>query len=180
METNLPELAVPAPASVDTDVRWERLDRRFVTMERRAGAAWSAAMSLFWLAIAVAIVMVTPLPPSYRVPLFVAWAIVAAAHAWWSQYKPALTYRHASFRLDGDGIEIRRGVFFRSVINVPRSRVQHTDVAQGPFERKHGLGTLHIYTAGVAHAEVSIFGLEHGRALEIRDALLPRERVDRD
>lgn len=182
MEANVPAPVAPAAAAPPGEVAkasWERLDRRFVTMERRAGALWSATMSAFWLALVIATVVVTPLPPAYRVPLFVAWAIAAAAHVAWSQYKPALTYRHASFRLDEDGIEIRRGVFFRGVVNVPRSRVQHTDVSQGPFERKHGLGTLHIFTAGVSHAEVPLFGLDHGRALEIRDALLPRERVVR-
>lgn len=179
MEANLPEIAAAAPPSNVTEAHWERLDRRYVTMERRAGALSSATMAVIWLALVIGIVMVTPLPPVYRVPLFVAWSIATAAHLAWSQYKPALTYRHASFRLDDDGIEIRRGIFFRSVVNVPRSRVQHTDVAQGPFERRHGLGTLHIFTAGVTHAEVPLFGLDHARALEIRDALLPRERVAR-
>ncbi len=61
---------------------------------------------------------------------------------------------------------------------MPRSRVQHTDVSQGPLERSHGLGTLVIYTAGTEHARVELGGLDHGTALLIRDHLLPREEND--
>ena len=65
-----------------------------------------------------------------------------------------------------------------STINVPRSRVQHTDVAQGPFERKYELGRLIVYTAGTQHARVELPGLEYHTALSIRDQLLPRQAVD--
>ncbi len=158
---------------------WERLDPRVVVMERRTGAVWSAAMALFWLAVFIGVATFSSLAPRLRVPLFAFWVVATAAHVAWYQYRPRLTYRYSSFRLDHEGIEIRRGAIFRSIISVPRSRVQHTDVSQGPFERRHGLSTLQIYTAGVSHAEVSLEGLAHARAVEIRDALLPRERVVR-
>jgi membrane protein YdbS with pleckstrin-like domain len=80
--------------------------------------------------------------------------------------------------VDASGILIRRGVFWRRVIHVPRSRVQHTDVSQGPLERGHGLGTLVIYTAGTDHARVDLHGLDHAAALAIRDHLLPGEGED--
>ena len=89
-----------------------------------------------------------------------------------------IAYRHASYKVDGQGIEIRRGVFWRTIINIPRSRVQHTDVSQGPLERTHELGTLVVYTAGTDHARVDLHGLAHARALRIREHLLPREESD--
>jgi membrane protein YdbS with pleckstrin-like domain len=69
-------------------------------------------------------------------------------------------------------------VIWRAVSNVPRSRVQHTDVAQGPLDRKYGLGKLIIYTAGTQHSRVELPGLEHQTALAIRDHLLPRQAAD--
>ena len=63
---------------------------------------------------------------------------------------------------------------WRTVVTVPRSRVQHTDVSQGPLERRFGLGTLVVYTAGTDHARVSLGGLAHAHALRIREQLLPR------
>ena len=178
MNLGLEPQVVPPPP-VPGSAAWERLDPRYVTMERRAGAVSSATIAVVWLAVILGVVILTPLPPSYRVPAFVLWAVATVARSAWSQYRPGLAYRHSSYRLDGEGIEIRRGALFRHVISVPRSRVQHTDVSQGPFERHHGLGTLHIYTAGVSHAHVPLPGLAHARALEIRDSLLPRDRVAR-
>ena len=53
----------------------------------------------------------------------------------------------------------RAASIWRSITHVPRSRVQHTDVSQGPLERRYGLGTLIVYTAGTDHARVSLPGL---------------------
>ena len=87
--------------------------------------------------------------------------LAAAGLCWLAQCWPAIDYSHTSYRVDDEGIEIRRGVWWRTVTNVPRSRVQHTDVSQGPFERNHGLGTLVVYTAGTDHAKVELGGLDH-------------------
>jgi membrane protein YdbS with pleckstrin-like domain len=61
---------------------------------------------------------------------------------------------------------------------VPRSRVQHTDVSQGPLERRYGLGTLVIYTAGTSHSRVNLEGLDHEVARRIRAHLLPKDEGD--
>ena len=106
------------------------------------------------------------------------WLVLSVLLGWWLHRWPAIAWRHAAYRIDDDVIEIRRGVVFRRVISVPRSRVQHTDVSQGPLERSFGLGTLVIYTAGTEHARVDLSGLGHGRALAIRDHLLPRGGSD--
>ena len=80
------------------------------------------------------------------------WIVATTFFMWWAHFWPALAYRYASYVVGPDGLEIRRGVLFRSVTNVPRSRVQHTDVSQGPIERAHRLGSLIVYTAGTDHA----------------------------
>ena len=106
------------------------------------------------------------------------WLMLALLLAWQSYRWPPVAYEHTSYRIDDQGIEIRTGVYWRVVINVPRSRVQHIDVSQGPVERRYGLGTLVIYTAGTEHAKVDLEGLEHGRALRIREHLLPSGASD--
>ncbi|MCG8467458.1 MAG: PH domain-containing protein [Gemmatimonadetes bacterium] len=106
------------------------------------------------------------------------WTIIVGGLTWWLQTWPAIWYRHASYVVNPEGLEIRRGVLFRKVISVPRSRVQHTDVTQGPIDRRFGLGTLDIYTAGTDHAKVDLPGLDHDLAFRIRDHLLPLEASD--
>jgi uncharacterized protein len=93
--------------------------------------------------------------------------------AWLSHRWPEIAYRHTFYQVEPQGLEIRRGVVWRHTIYVPKSRVQHTDVSQGPLQRRYALGTLIVYTAGTDHAKVELPGLSHARAMRIRDHLLP-------
>jgi uncharacterized protein len=120
-------------------------------------------------------IMLAELPAT---PLVVVAAIIALTRAGLSQWWPGVAYRHASYRLGGSALEIRRGVLWRSVIDVPRSRIQHSDVSQGPLERLHGLGTLSVYTAGTRYALVRLHGLAHDRALAMREHLMQADDDD--
>ena len=149
------------------------LDPRFISLQRELGWYWTAAVSFAVLAISFVV-----LGPRRWYWCLLIWAIATPALAYWSYRWAEIEYRRTAYRVDDDGIEIHTGVIWRAVSNVPRSRVQHTDVAQGPLERKYGLGHLIIYTAGTQHSRVELPGLEHQTALTIRDHLLPRQSVD--
>ncbi len=153
------------------------LDPRSVRLQRIVGWIVTAAISLGMLMGFLIVLVAVPLT-WIKLLVAVACTAVALVLAWSSHSWPPLEHRYASYKVDEQGIEIRRGVVWRQVINVPRSRVQHTDVSQGPLERTHGLGTLVIYTAGTDHARVDLHGLDHSTALRIRDHLLPREAGD--
>jgi uncharacterized protein len=144
------------------------LDRRWVSYQRLAGGLESVTVAALLFGAAAA-GMVAGLPGR---PLLAAAAVAAVVRAWHGQWWPALAYRYASYRLGGRALEIRRGVLWRRVIDVPRSRIQHSDVSQGPLERLYGLGTLSVYTAGTSHALVRLYGLGHERALAIREHLM--------
>lgn len=164
--------AEPEPSQQGPDGREYPLDPRHVTVERISG--WItlgilAAVQLGGFAIAS---LVAPVPLVGRLALVGAGLIVAAGFAWLAHAWPAIAHRYASYRVDEEGIEIRRGVAWRRIISIPRNRIQHTDVSQGPLERSYGLGTLVIYTAGTEHARVQLPGLDHRVALRIRDHLL--------
>lgn len=142
-------------------------------MQREVGWYFSAVVSVGLLGASVAFFTLR----RWHWALL-AWAIGTIAVAWFSYWWAPIEYRFLSYDVDADGIEIRAGVYWRTVSNVPRSRVQHIDVSQGPIERKHGLGRLVIYTAGTADAKVELRGLAHPTALELRDRLLPRQAPD--
>jgi uncharacterized protein len=166
-----------APSSVDDGVTHD-LDPRSITVERISGWIGFGGMAalefvflvpalfspLSWLAKGLLLAFVWPLTTA---------GLIWLAHQW-----PVVAHRHASYRVDDQGIEIAQGVVWRRVISVPRSRVQHTDVSQGPLERSFGLGTLVIFTAGTEHAKVQLRGLDHALALRIRDHLLQTGTVD--
>ena len=146
------------------------LDPRHINLSRLIGLIVSACVASASLMIAALAAFRSGTP---FLAWSLAWLVANAALAWHLQRWPAISYRHTSYRLDAGGIDIRRGVFWRRAINVPRSRVQHTDVSQGPLERHYGLGTLIVYTAGTDHAKVELRGLAHADALRIREQLLP-------
>ncbi len=173
-----PVRAVPDTSVNIADGIQRSLDPRAIPMGRVVGRIVTAAVSLV-LAVAGSIVWVAANPASWVVALMaIVWALITGLLAWWLHKWPALSHEYASFTVNAEGIEIRRGVLWRTVISVPRSRVQHTDVSQGPLERRYGLGTLDIYTAGTDHAKVDLHGLDHENALEIRNHLLPLEAPD--
>lgn len=81
-------------------------------------------------------------------------------------------------RLLEDGLWVDRGVFWRSEIFVARTRVQHTEVQQGPIARRYAIASLKVFTAGAGHGEIEIDGLKHDDALWLRDELLGRHSHD--
>lgn len=155
-----------------------RLDPRYIDLQQQVG--WIVAGVVGGvLLIGLAVVALTAeAGTGVLVAAAAGAAAIIAGLVWLAVRWPAIEYDRASYVVDDRGIEIRRGVVWRRVINVPRSRVQHTDVSQGPLERSLGLGTLVIYTAGTDHAQVDLPGLAHETALTIRDHLLPRELAD--
>ena len=161
----------------DPDLIADGLDHqlvpRVIALERIAGGLFIAGIALASLiGISVALLVSDDMPGVLRILLPGLWLMLALFGAWHAYSWPPRAYQHSFYRIDEQGVEIRKGVYWRIVINVPRSRVQHIDVSQGPIERRYGLGTLVIYTAGTDHAKVALSGLEHGRALRIREHLL--------
>ena len=149
------------------------LDPAWIELQRLTGwILFAVAAPLLLIAVLVGVIL--PLQTLWAgVLAFALWGALATVLAWLAHAWPSAQYRRFRYQLDAWGIVIRSGVVWRTVTSVPRSRVQHTDVAQGPFERRYGLATLSIYTAGTEYARVDLPGLPYGRALAIRDHLLP-------
>jgi membrane protein YdbS with pleckstrin-like domain len=163
-------------ATADEQLR--RLDPRAITLNRLVGWIATATISGLLFITCGSIWVAGSVPAWGALLLAAAWLTVTIVTGVISYRWPELNYRTTSYKLDEDGIEIRTGVYWRVVIAVPRSRVQHIDVSQGPLERSYGLGTLIIYTAGTAHSRVGLSGLDHQTALYLRDRLLPADEDD--
>jgi len=85
-----------------------------------------------------------------------------------------------SFRcvLEHDGLLVARGVWWHGESLIPRTRIQHTDIKQGPIARHYGMATLKVFTAGTHVSETEVEGLTHADALALRDQLLGRHGQD--
>jgi membrane protein YdbS with pleckstrin-like domain len=177
------EAELPVTASPDSTVEESTpdageirtLDPRVVTLNRITGSIVGAIFSLMHLVTIAVMVLARAWPWWGLVLLALSWIPVTGFFVWLAVKWPQIDYRHWRYRVDADEIEIWSGVVWRQAVVVPRSRVQHIDVSQGPIERSYGLATLSIHTAGTQYSKVDLPGLDHTVALTIRDALLPKD-----
>ena len=63
----------------------------------------------------------------------------------------------------------------RELVVVPHERTQSLAVSQGPLQRRYGVATLKLYTAGSRFTRTELPGLEYAEAVALRDRLLLRE-----
>lgn len=155
-----------------TEGTWHSVDWNMVKAERIAG--W-----IFFIIVLLAaggILITTTIfnwPPGIAIGLiWLAFGLLAAFLVWVVHFLPALQYKHLSYRLGSLGLEIQRGIFWKRRVTVPISRVQHTDVAQGPLQRRFDVGKIIVYTAGTQNASVELDGLNFQVAGNLRDSLV--------
>jgi len=98
---------------------------------------------------------------------------VGAALAW-------RRVRRTRWRLDAQGLGLRRDLLWHLETRVPLSRVQHLDLRRGPLERRAGLATLIVHTAGTRMSAVVVSGLDDADAEYLRDTLAHQLDQDAD
>ena len=104
-------------------------------------------------------------------------ALIGAGLGAWVGYKH---YRSTFWRLDGDGLAIRRGRLWQRETRVPATRVQHLDLKRGPLQRRRHLATLVVHTAGTRHSAVTLPHLDADDAERLRDRLARQIDADDD
>jgi membrane protein YdbS with pleckstrin-like domain len=123
------------------------------------------------IAAAVPVLGATVARSPAAIALWIGWVLLLAAAAAYVWVYPPARHRHLRYRVDDVGITIRDGVFWRAWSALPRVRIQHTDVSQGPLQRRYGVAELKLYTAGSRFTRIDLPGLEHAVALALRDEL---------
>jgi membrane protein YdbS with pleckstrin-like domain len=161
----------------------QHLDPRSVLAGRVAGWIFVLALGAFVVPAALgAIVTATAVHGFRLLPTLLAGLVtlgcVFTGLGLLVHVRPLWRYRHTSYFVDEYGIQIATGRFWHHTITVPHARVQHIDVLQGPLERRFGLATLVIYTAGTTYSAVRIAGLSHDAAVGLRERLAREKGLD--
>jgi uncharacterized protein len=91
---------------------------------------------------------------------------------------PPRRYRAWGYGMDGEELQVRRGVWIRVQTVVPLDHVQHIDISQGPLERAFGICSLVLHTAGTLHSQIVLPGLARATAERIRDEIRGRIREE--
>lgn len=104
----------------------------------------------------------------------VAIGIAVLLAAWTVFVSPAKRWQHWGYAFTGEELHVARGWWTQVHTVVPVSRVQHIDVRQSLVERRCGVATLALHTAGTEHARVTLPGIAREEAESIRDAIRAR------
>jgi membrane protein YdbS with pleckstrin-like domain len=154
--------AVPPPIASPAPEGWQPLPRR----ARALMMLGMAAMCLPAVPAAAILAAATDVLPT----AVVACSVLAVALAF-GLWRGARQYACLAWRLDAEGLAVRRGTLWESETRVPASRVQHLDIKRGPLQRRRDLSTLVVHTAGTRLSTVSVPHLDAGDAERLRDAL---------
>ncbi len=159
--------ALPAlPASAD----WQPLPLRAASIAAAAGAI-SGALLIGGVLAAGWVVLDLPMRWLGAAAMLVLGALIGAGVGFRRQ-------RRTFWRLDDQGLGVRRDLLWQLETRVPTSRVQHLDLRRGPIERSARLATLVVHTAGSRFSAVTLSGLDADDAERLRDTLA--HQLDRD
>ena len=163
------EIAVTGTAVLP---EYQSLDPNHLKLDRLLGGIFAGIVSLI-VVIGLAIGAMVSDSLGFGFAIAIVLAVFAIVFLVWAGLiYPGFAYRHASWRLSEHGLDIRRGVWWRHRIVVPRSRIQHSDIEQGPLQRGFGIATLVIHTAGTKNSSVKLEGLAAKTAETLRDTLV--------
>ncbi|GGE85199.1 PH domain-containing protein [Sphingomonas prati] len=143
------------------------LDPRQVAVLRVRGIANAAAL-LVAAGIAEVALFANDIPSGIVAGLALivaAWLILLAPRRAWQRWSHAFTTQE---------LHVASGWLTQVHTIVPVARVQHIDLAQGPVERRYGVATLVLHTAGTDHSRVTVPGLARADAESIRDTIRAR------
>jgi len=166
------------PSIADASLR--RLAPNWIRAERLSGWIFTGLLCPAGLVFVVLGITVWNASTLWQTLLPLIWLIATSLLVWSTHWLPAMSYRAAGYIVTDRDIEIRRGIWWKTVTTIPRSRVQHTDLARGPLMRRFGIAKLVIHTAGTQHATVELPGLSKEDAERIRDHLVDRAQKPGD
>lgn len=86
----------------------------------------------------------------------------------WLSYK---AYFYKGYILRSKDLMYKSGIFFKSIVAIPFNRVQHSEINQGIIDRKLGLASLSIFTAGGSSSDLTISGLSLINAHKLKEII---------
>lgn len=150
----------------------QKLDLAFVKVERISSLIFVAIVSpvllLIWVLVGF---FVRESFDTTQWLVLLGWFVLTLLGVFFSFYLPKRTYETTSWQVKDSGIEIQRGIWWKHQIFIPRDRIQHTDIKQGPMMRSFGIATLVINTGGTHEPSIPLAGILMETAQSIRDQL---------
>ena len=90
---------------------------------------------------------------------------------------PALAVPRRGYAVRDKDIVFRKGILWRSVTAIPFNRIQHVETSNTPLDRKFGVATLQLFTAGGSGGDLKVDGLGAEVAEQLRIYILGKVGV---
>ena len=107
----------------------------------------------------------------------IVWVIALSVVALASWGYAMARFAALGFRVTSDHIVTRDGVFTRTWWTVPLGKVQTVAIRRSPFQRRLGLASVSVDTAG-GRAKIRVIDVPHDVAVEISQSLVARSTTD--
>jgi len=82
------------------------------------------------------------------------------------------SFQNMGYALRKHDLVFRKGWLFEKLHIIPLKKIQHCQVKRGPLERRYGLASLKIFTAGGTGADITLSGLTQQDAERLKDWLV--------
>ena len=104
------------------------------------------------------------------------WLLISFTNYWLIHQ----SFKRKAYALREKDALYRTGWIFRELKVCPFNRIQHCSVHAGPLERRWGLASISLYTAGSEGSDLRIPGLTEATAATIREFIMKKVRTDED
>lgn len=98
----------------------------------------------------------------------------------WSAIYHFLADPLKQYALREHDLNYQSGLIFRSFVSQPILRIQHIEIKRGPIERRAGMATLQVFSAGGISYTFNIPGLIYENAVELRQFILDHKDLASD
>ena len=160
-----PEIAIESLPGTD-HVQWKELDPAYKRLRQL-----QSALALLLVSLPLAFITVAGnIPVALAAVVWSAWMIAFAILLTW----PIVAFPKLGYVIRDKDILFRKGVVWRSVTAVPFNRIQHVETSNTPLDRRFGLATLKLFTAGGSSGDLKIDGLSAGVAEQLRLFILAK------
>lgn len=155
-----------------TETHWQALEPRVALLWRVQGVVRALiGLAPIGIGLVAGLTFVWSLQPAITVGAGLLGLVLLQAIVW-----PSFAWRAFRYAVREDALLVQQGVLFQHTVAIPRHRIQHADLRQGPIDRAWGLTTLVVFTAAGVGLDASIPGLDEEVAEQLRDLLLKETR----
>lgn len=145
------------------NVVFKPVERLYLTVIQMEAGISSAILLMIAVIVIVSI-------KSLHYPLWISlilggWLLLTVSYFYFQKK----AFEQKAYALREKDVLYRSGWIVQKIHTCPFNRVQHSSVSSGIFERRYGLATLILYTAGTNDADLQIPGLKEPDAHAIKE-----------